>query len=177
MELKWIPGPCHSPFLILLGPPAPRSGRAPYSGCLLGAWSSWQLSRRGCEAPGLSCGWSGAGGPCRAQVLGIPAGTRARTGTLSSPESSLARGVFQPGRGDLAGMEVLESPRLLGNPRFHSCLDFPAGDFPLNIRDAIQLEVQLETGFPAVSSCASRRRTFPQSIYLLRAGHPGLRHF
>lgn len=64
--------------------------------------------------PGSVVGGQGAGGPCRAQVLGIPAGTRARTGTLSSPESSLARGVFQPGRGDLAGMEMLGSPRRLG---------------------------------------------------------------
>lgn len=67
--------------------------------------------------PGSVVGGQGAGGPCRAQILGIPAGTRAGTGTLSFPESSLGWGVwgvFQPGLGDLAGMEMLESPRRLG---------------------------------------------------------------
>ena len=129
--------------------------------------------------PGSAVGGQGAGVPCRAQVLGIPAGTRAGTGTLPSPESSLGWG-WQglPARaGGFGRNGNVGKPAPTRNPRFHSCLDFPASDFPLDIRDAIQLEVQLETEFPELSSCAGRRRTFSQSIYLLRAGHPGLRHF
>ena len=164
---------------------SPRSPRPSFwKGALqwVPAWSSEQLAA-------LSPGLRGT----RAQ-LWVVRGREFRVGRRSwgfrlepalepepclPPESSLGWG-WQglPARaGGFGRNGNVGKPAPTRNPRFHSCLDFPASDFPLDIRDAIQLEVQLETEFPELSSCAGRRRTFSQSIYLLRAGHPGLRHF
>lgn len=164
---------------------SPRSPRPSFWKGALQWVPAWSLEQLAAFSPGLR--------GTRAQ-LWVVRGREVRVGRRSwgfrlepamEPELCLSqRAVWGGGWGGLPARAGrfgrngnVGKPAPARNPRFHSCLDFPASDFPLNIRDAIQLEERLETGFPALSSCASRRRTFAQSIYLLQAGHPGLRHF
>lgn len=53
-----------------------------------------------------------------------------------------SEGMFQPGRGNLPGVEMLESPHRLGIlASIHAFIFRPAIFFPLNRRDSIQEEI------------------------------------
>lgn len=99
MELKWIPGPCHSPSLIPLAPPPPR----------LLSWKDalqwvppWSLELRAAPLPGFQGTWA---------LLSV---SRSVLGDFvlnlrwDENPTELSKGVFQPGRGNLPGVEMLE---------------------------------------------------------------------
>lgn len=171
MELQWIPGPCHSPSLILLAaPPArPCPGRTPRSGCLLGAGSSRPPPRRGSAAAGKT--WAG---PCPGDSDGSP---RWHANT-ALPRAGPGRGVFQPRRGEFARSRKVGNPPPppARRPRFHS-LYFPVSGLHLHRREE---EVALGQAEPAGSAAVpapggwhcGRRLPLRSRLPPTRAGRP-----
>ncbi|KAK2095314.1 Tribbles 1 [Saguinus oedipus] len=143
-------------------------------------------------APGASGGSGSAPGPSRiadylllplaerehvSRALCIHTGRELRCKNTPSQGSSPS---LPPEAEESVRSRTVGKPTPVRNPRFDS-LYFPASDFSFEHRDPIQEEEtqHLEMGSAESSSCARRRRTFPQSTFCEpdTPDHPQLSRF
>lgn len=179
MELKWIPGPCHSPSLILrAAPPArPGPGRTPCSGC---------REQLAALSPGFHGGRVQLGTAetesrsCRGDSNWRPrwdAEHRPLQGRAERDEVGSGVGVFQSGPGEFARSRNIGKPPPARNRLFHA-LYFAMRDLPRNLRDPMEGEEKedtglLQTGSPRVPPGACTAAGVP-SVTSLRGSHRDL---